>query len=364
MHCLFISLLSLASLFTTQVLDLFPKMLNKLKSTVKVEEKALANMEIDEVSILDLPELALEIVLEKLPPDSLTNLACVCTSLRERCTSNHLWKRHMKEKWSSILGESAIKEWELHIKHLMVTKEKNLKEKNWMVSLACAWPISWIRSLIECGGDNKLVNRNLHQPEINSIMSFYGALENGKFWFPAQVFNRENGHVGFVLSCYDAHLSYDRHTDTFFARYPPHGTKPVKTEDGVKWDRVRAPLVSTPSHDLHISDCLKDLRPGDHFEIQWRKNKEFPYGWWYGVVGHLETCNQTEHFCRCHEDDNVVLEFKQYSRGSRWRQMVISRKDHREKGNETDGFYGGIRKLKTDDEIKMWRRFWPVEVLE
>jgi hypothetical protein len=23
-------------------------------------------------------------------------------------------------------------------------------------------------------------------------------------------------------------------------------------------------------------------------------------GWWYGVVGHLESCDGNEHFCRCH----------------------------------------------------------------
>jgi hypothetical protein len=46
----------------------------------------------------------------------------------------------------------------------------------------------------------------------------------------------------------------------------------------VQWNRVRAPPVSTPAQDLHASDCLEELRPGDHFEIQWRKNKDFPYG--------------------------------------------------------------------------------------
>lgn len=46
----------------------------------------------------------------------------------------------------------------------------------------------------------------------------------------------------------------------------------------MQWSRIRAPPVSTPPHDLHASDCLDDLRPGDHFEIQWRKNKDFPYG--------------------------------------------------------------------------------------
>lgn len=62
------------------------------------------------------------------------------------------------------------------------------------------------------------------------------------------------------------------------ARYPPHGRRTVVLEDGVQWDRVRAPPVDTLAHDLHTSDCLHELRPGDHIEIQWRRNKEFPYG--------------------------------------------------------------------------------------
>jgi hypothetical protein len=62
------------------------------------------------------------------------------------------------------------------------------------------------------------------------------------------------------------------------ARYPPHGRRTVVLEDGVQWDRVRAPPVNTLAHDLHASDCLHELRPGDHIEIQWRRNKEFPYG--------------------------------------------------------------------------------------
>lgn len=44
------------------------------------------------------------------------------------------------------------------------------------------------------------------------------------------------------------------------------------------WDRVRAAPIDTSPHDLHVSDCLDELRPGDHIEIQWRRNKEFPYG--------------------------------------------------------------------------------------
>ncbi|KNA03408.1 hypothetical protein SOVF_209500, partial [Spinacia oleracea] len=36
--------------------------------------------------------------------------------------------------------------------------------------------------------------------------------------------------------------------------------------------------VDTPPQDLHAPDFLNDLHPGDHIEIQWRRNKEFPYG--------------------------------------------------------------------------------------
>lgn len=62
--------------------------------------------------------------------------------------------------------------------------------------------------------------------------------------------------------------------------------------------------------------------------------------------------------------DTIILEFKQYAPGSKWRKKDISRKSHREKGEETDGFYGGIRKLQRKDEISIWKRFWPCEVLE
>lgn len=63
-----------------------------------------------------------------------------------------------------------------------------------------------------------------------------------------------------------------------YYRYPPHGRRAATVEHGVPWERLRAPPVDTPPHDLHISDCLCDLHPGDHVEIQWRRNKEFPYG--------------------------------------------------------------------------------------
>ncbi|KAI3747578.1 hypothetical protein L6452_10082 [Arctium lappa] len=53
------------------------------------------------------------------------------------------------------------------------------------------------------------------QSPIDSIVSCYRALEIGKFWFPAQIFNCEDGHVGFMLPCYMFDLSYYSHNVTF-----------------------------------------------------------------------------------------------------------------------------------------------------
>lgn len=60
----------------------------------------------------------------------------------------------------------------------------------------------------------------------------------------------------------------------------------------------------------------------------------------------------------------VILEFKQYIPGSQWRRTAIKRKDHREGGNEGDGFYGGIRKLYNKEEIEAWKKFWTNSILE
>uniref|UniRef100_A0A0A9H1Z2 F-box domain-containing protein n=1 Tax=Arundo donax TaxID=35708 RepID=A0A0A9H1Z2_ARUDO len=321
-----------------------------------------------EPSVLDLPELAIDYILERLPPPELRSMATVCRSMRERCRGDHLWQRHMSEKWGRVLGRAARDEWKTHLASASeaggmarCASGGGAKRRRWLAALSCVCPVvSWMRLRADGGSGGKSSGPVLD----DSIMSWYLSMESGKFWFPAQVYNREHGHVGFMMSCYDAELSYDFHTDTFRARYPPHGRRTVVLEDGVQWDRVRAPPVDTLAHDLHASDCLHELQPGDHIEIQWRRNKEFPYGWWYGAVGHLESCDGNEHFCRCHLSDTVMLEFNQYTPGSRWRQALVNRKDHREEGNEGDGFYGGIRKLRSKDDISKWRQLWPTDILE
>lgn len=307
-------------------------------------------------SLLDLPELALELILLRLSPADLCCMGGVCTYLRDKCRSDLLWEKHMKEKWGRLIGNVAYKEWHWY----MVSNKRrclldSLRESDQGVlgSFLKVWPFKLARAKVGGGNEGSL--------QVDSIMALYISLEGGKFCFPAQVYNRENGHDGFLLSCYDAKMSYDFRTDIFQARYSPCGR--VTVEENISWNRLRAPPVDTPPFVLHVSDCLDDLKPGDHFEIQWRRNKDYPYGWWYGVVGHLKSCTGNESVCSCQDNDMVVLEFNQYGPDSRWRQTTINRGKHREEGNEADGFYGGIRKLYNDEEISTWKSIWPTKVL-
>ncbi|KAL3653314.1 hypothetical protein CASFOL_002995 [Castilleja foliolosa] len=341
------------------ILSLFASKIPSQKTDFSSKADSIEKMY--EMSVLDLPDLVIESILEKLPPDGLFKMASVCTSLRDRCMSDHLWEKHMNHKWARIVGPAAYRQWRWHIASSKGSIFFNREKPTSLVGyLSQLWPLILIRISF-----NSIITKKMDFcPPMDSVMSWYFALEYGKFWFPAQVYNRENGHVGFMLSCYDAELRYDMETDTFQARYPPHGCRESPMESGVTWDRIRSSPIDTSPHDLHISDCLNELKPSDHIEIQWRKNKEFPYGWWYGVVGHLESCDGDSNYCRCHDSDILILEFNQYTHGSRWRRTTIDRKDHREEGNETDGFYGGIRKLCGNDEISIWKKLWPSQVLE
>ncbi|GFP95547.1 F-box protein at2g32560 [Phtheirospermum japonicum] len=217
--------------------------------------------------LLDLPDLPLDCVLEKLSHLDLYNLSRVCSTLRQKCTSDHLWEKHMNKKWGGVIGDAAYREWQCQIASKRAHKLLHCKSQSKFKLFSGFFDFFGFKS------EQKSYLRS--SLPVSSVMSCYLALENGKFWFPAQVFNRENGHVGFVLSCYDARLSYGSTSDNFIARYRAQGRSVI--EEGIDWDRIRAPTIDTPANVLHVTDCLDDLKPGDHIEIQWRRNKEFPY---------------------------------------------------------------------------------------
>lgn len=78
--------------------------MKKRNPTSKVENFDESTTEENEICLLDLPELVLESILERLRPDGLCSMAGVCSALRDRCTSDRLWERHMKRKWGRVIG--------------------------------------------------------------------------------------------------------------------------------------------------------------------------------------------------------------------------------------------------------------------
>lgn len=310
-----------------------------------------------EFALLDLPELVIEDILRLLPAPALARMAGVSSELRSRCGRDYLWENLLLQKWGKLVGPNEFSAWGncLASTKGMVGKNSLSRSDVCKLVLACIWPFSCLQAKEE----SKSTRGSL---TCFPLMAFYGALESGEFWFPAQVFNRESGHVGFMLSCYDADICYEHTRNAFRARYPQHGTQTVVVEDDIPWARVRASPVITSPYELHETG---DLFPGDHVEVQWKRSSEFPYGWWYGLVGHADNCNSRRGAdCFCHLEDMVWLEFNQYTHGSRWRRAAIKRYKVSEEGNELEGFYGGIRKLGSQEEISMWMQLWPKECLE
>lgn len=48
--------------------------------------------------------------------------------------------------------------------------------------------------------------------------------------------------------------------------------------EGIRWDMLRVPPPKTFLRGYYHSNCLTDLKPGDHIEIQTRSRNDFPHG--------------------------------------------------------------------------------------
>lgn len=178
---------SAKSVLTTSILSFTFRMSaarNKIvpeKSPVVKEKESL---------ILDLPDLAFESILARLPASELKNMAGVCKSIREICTSDHLWEIHMKQKWGRIIGRRAHEEWKLRTSDFNGGRNGYLSVGGGMIKnfISFFCPLAVIKSKLF--GANPIADKTFCFPT-GSIMSFYFSLQSGKFWFPAQIYNRE-----------------------------------------------------------------------------------------------------------------------------------------------------------------------------
>lgn len=159
------------------------------------ETKFLEEKEV--VSLLDLPDLTLECILERLSPSGLSSMAGVCNYLRERCTSDHVWDKHMKQKWGRVIGDAAYREWQCQVAlRKRERMKKHMGKKNGVLEfIRNVFVFSWIRPKLE--GNQFEEKRSPISLPMDSTMTRYLSLEKGEFWFPAQVYNREVSYPSF-----------------------------------------------------------------------------------------------------------------------------------------------------------------------
>ncbi|MED6223539.1 hypothetical protein PIB30_074868 [Stylosanthes scabra] len=262
------------------------------------------------MSLLSLPESILDCILKRLSPIELITTSQVCTNLRVRCRSDHLWENHIKKKWGKVFGDVAHKEWQWHVTkskeqiirgntfyYQMEINNGNGGENGSLGTFSGSWPMLCLGSYLI---DSKnILSGPLLLTNSSMMMALYMSLEKGEFWFPAQVYRG--------LMVRSALVSYDSKTDTFRARQQIGGWRIIGNM--INWDKVRVPPIIETSHESSVY-CL---RPGDHVEIQWKASTEVPYDWWYAVIGHMESCDEEdENCCACRHSETLMVEFKQY----------------------------------------------------
>lgn len=176
----------------------FPSIKRFLSARFEFVEKVVNEDKEDQFSLLDLPDLPLDSILEKLSPAELCSMAAVCASLRERCKSDHLWERHMQQKWGGLIGHAACTQYlQSQIAFKRAPKSQHCSSRTSKILRF----FSGLMDFFRYKKSEKIVDRSCKSP-VNSVMSCYMALETGKFWFPAQVFNRE---VIFLVSISTLH---------------------------------------------------------------------------------------------------------------------------------------------------------------
>ncbi|CAJ2671679.1 unnamed protein product [Trifolium pratense] len=159
---------------------------------------------------LDLPNQTIDCILERLSPKELCRVAEVCTYLRNQSSSDYLWKKHVQQKWSKLVGDVVQQVWQWHRAKIKDARSFSLYRD---VMDSCAafrgtWPFVGIQSYLENHWPYISLMKNYSQKAL------YTCLETGCFWFPAQLYRNPM----YMISYCDALLCYDSNTDSFQAR--------------------------------------------------------------------------------------------------------------------------------------------------
>jgi hypothetical protein len=97
----------------------------------------------------------------------------------------------MKKKWGGVIGQAAYREWKWYVASKRDFKDlKHGKQKGLLMRyFSLLWPFQWMKVKVDDAND--ICKHSSSLSVVDSVMNWYLAIENGSFWFPAQVYNRE-----------------------------------------------------------------------------------------------------------------------------------------------------------------------------
>ncbi|KAG0525304.1 hypothetical protein BDA96_06G044200 [Sorghum bicolor] len=137
--------------------------------------------------LLDLPELALDRVLEELSPASLTAMACMCAPLRDRCSTDAPWEHHLRLKWGHVLGTAARKEWEAELLGGRAARGSAAADPPQELGRDAGMRRHHTPAPSSAVAVEPTPTHGPAAPPTDTVAAWYRALECGEFWIPAQV---------------------------------------------------------------------------------------------------------------------------------------------------------------------------------
>ena len=131
---------------------------------------------------MDLPDPVLVSILSRLSPSSLCTVALVSQSLKQICYTDQIWELHINLKWGTLISHpGARRAWEFY------TSMRNDLRSRGEGCFSFKDFLPFLRSEFSFGNQDIVKSVS----DSCSMMKYYSALETGKFWLPAQVYNRE-----------------------------------------------------------------------------------------------------------------------------------------------------------------------------
>jgi len=190
-----------------------------------------------------------------------------------------------------------------------------------------------------------------------------------------EVFHRHK-KLGFAMSAMPARVSYDACRNCYVARYfsasevPPE-TIPASEEHRLRfcpeaarpsllqpkglpstWSKAAGELCDT--YPNKVLAGIDGLRAGSSIELQWKMQRDSPFGWWYGHLEQLEPIGGGL--------AKAVVTFRHFSPSSQWYRMPLVFGDDQMRECEFGGFTGGMRPLSAAESLH-FLRFFPKEEL-